>query len=199
MSSPCTVPATERSLLWKQQRDSANSEVAADESFPQRARSAQRLAHLPIVCCPEFGRHMVWQLNEGVPLLFRVERRSPNVEYGHDNVLPHGSPSCVCDHSFDSRQVRRPREVLVFVSTTATELLCDPPGSQLWSMIGPLIDCDPSDANDTAPFLCSRRSRNDVIDSHPVYEVFLLHLGTMDQKWIEFFEMPNCSRMPRLC
>ena len=101
--------------------------------------------------CPEISRYTVRQLNEGVPLFFSVEIRSLNVKYGYDNVLILGQPSRVCDHSFDWRQVRRLGEVLVFVTATTTEILCNPPGSQLWSVIGPLIDCDPSGANDTAP------------------------------------------------
>ena len=43
------------------------------------------------------------------------------------------------------------------------------------------------------PFLRSG-SRNDVIYFHLVYEVFLLHLGTLDQNGVEFFAMPNSSQ-----
>ena len=32
------------------------------------------------------------------------------------------------------------------------------------------------------------------MDSHLVYEVFLLHLGTMDQNWVELVAMPNLPR-----
>ena len=37
--------------------------------------------------CPEFGRHIVWQLDKGVSLLLSVEIRSPNVKLGYDNVF----------------------------------------------------------------------------------------------------------------
>ena len=38
------------------------------------------------------------------------------------------------------------------------------------------------------------------LDSHLVYEVFLLHLRAMNQNWVEFFAVcPTAPRMPRLC
>ena len=45
-----------------------------------------------------------------------------------------------------------------------------------------LADCDPPGANDTASLLRSIGSRNNVIDSHLVCEVFLHNLDTMEQK-----------------
>ena len=78
----------------------------------------------------------------------------------------------------------------MFVTATTTEFLSDPPGTYLWSIIRSLVDFDPPGSNDTASFLRSIGSRNDVIDSHLVYEVFLLYLGSMDQN----FTMPNRSQ-----
>ena len=79
-------------------RHSANSETATDEPFSQLisprccsfASSVQRLAQLPNMRCPEFGRHIVRQLNKGVSLLCSVEIRSPNVKHGYDNVCTLG-------------------------------------------------------------------------------------------------------------
>ena len=130
MSSPCTRPCDGAQFAVEAATGhSANSKVAADESFPQLispprcswACSVQRLSQLPNVCCPESSKYIVWQLDESIPLLFSEEIRSPNVKHGHDNVLTLGPPSRVCDHSFDLRQVRRLREVLVFVTITTTE------------------------------------------------------------------------------
>ena len=39
--------------------------------------------------CPEFGRHIVRQLDKGVSLL-SVETRSPNVKHGYNNVFTLG-------------------------------------------------------------------------------------------------------------
>ena len=84
----------------------------------------------------------------------------------------------------------------MFVTLTTSEILCNPPGSQLWSVVRTLLDCDPSGANDTAPFLRSSGSRNDVIRSLLVKEVLFLHLGTMDQNWVELFH--NVQTAPRI-
>ena len=158
------------------------------------ASSVQRFAQLPNMRRPEISKYTVRQLNKGVSLFFSIEIRSPNVKHGYDNVFTLGQSSCVCDHSFEQRLIRCLCEVLVSVTATTTELLGNPPSTQLGSVIGPLIDSDPSGANDTAPFLRCSGSRNNVIDSHLVYEVFLFHFGTMDQNWVEFFAMPNCPQ-----
>ena len=90
-------------------RHSANGETATDEPFSQLlsprccswASSVQRLAQLPNMRCPEFGKYIIGQLDKGVSLLFSVEIRSPSVKHGYDSVLTLDPPSCVCDHSFD--------------------------------------------------------------------------------------------------
>ena len=75
-----------------------------------------------------------------------------------------------------------------------TELLGNPPSTYLRSVIGPLVDCHPPGANDTASFFRSIGSWDNVVDSHLVYDVFLFHVGTMDQNWVEFFAIPNRSQ-----
>ena len=69
--------------------------------------SVQRLAQLPNVCCAEFGWHVVWEFDKSASLLCSVEKRSPNVKHGCDNVFTLGPSSCVRDHSFDQCNVRR--------------------------------------------------------------------------------------------
>ena len=179
-------------------RHIANSETTTDDLFSQLisprccswTSSVQCVAQLPNMRCLEFGRHIIRQLNKGVSLLFSVEIRSPNIKHSHDNVFTLGrlagaitaltNAKSGVSEKYSCLSPQKPQ------NSWAT-----PPCTQLRSVIGPFVDCNPSGANDTASLLRSIGPRNDVTDSHLVHEVFLLYLGTMDQNWVEFFAMPN--------
>ena len=104
------------------------------------------------------------------PSSLQSTKRTPNVKHGHDKVP-----------TFEQRQGKRLRKELLFVTISTTELLCDPPSAQLWSVDGTLVDCDSFGAYDTTPFLRSSGSRN-VVERRQRLPSFLIFECLLDSR-----------------